>query len=380
VRHEFSAPVQNVHDFALRNLLDAQQRPPAEHVVVFDEAQRVWTGDKVQRGIQKRVKRGRLSGQQAEQILRLPHSEPELLLRVMERCAGWCVVVALVGGGQEIYDGEAGLTAWGDALTKAEKQWTAWVAPEAVEGGASVAGQTLFPANVPSTLDVRRTPKPHLSVAKRSLRAERYAEWVNHVLDGKIQPAASIFGSLEQFPILLTRDFKEAKRLVREYATDGSRYGLVASSGAVRLRADGVELNREFRNSLKYPDWFLRPSGDIRSSNQLEVAATEFECQGLELDWTLVCWGGDFIPNPALGDWLARCLYNGGKNGPHWRPERDETEQKFTRNKYRVLHTRARFGTVIYVPRGDPTDETRKPEEFDSVVEYLVRCGLRLSR
>jgi hypothetical protein len=251
-----------------------------------------------------------------------------------------------------------------------------WVAPEALEGDASVAGQTLFPAGKPTSLDVRPTAKLHLSVAKRSPRAERYAEWVNHVLAGRPEAAASIVTALEQFPILLARDFAEAKRLIREYAGETSRYGLIASSGAMRLRADGVKLNREFRNSLKYPDWFLRLSGDIRSSNQLEVAATEFECQGLELDWTLVCWGGDFVPSPTTGDWFPRYLFNGGKNGPHWRPERKPIEQEFIRNKYRVLLTRARFGTVIYVPHGDAKDETRKPLEFDAVAEYLVRCGL----
>src|SRR5439155_19161673 len=115
IGHELSAPVQNVHDFALRNLLGPGQRPPAEHVVVFDEAQRVWTGDKVEDGIRKRVQRRRLTAEQSREVLRLEHSEPELLLRVMERCPGWCVVVALIGGGQEIYDGEAGLSAWGKA-------------------------------------------------------------------------------------------------------------------------------------------------------------------------------------------------------------------------------------------------------------------------
>jgi len=380
ISHQLSAPVQNVHDFALRNLLDPQQRPPAEHVVVFDEAQRVWTGDKVEQGIRKRVQRRRLTAEQAVEVMRHPHSEPELLLRVMERCPRWCVVIALVGGGQEIYDGEAGLSAWGRAVTGTAQPWTVWVAPAALEGDASVAGQTLFPAGRPVALEVRLTTKLHLSVAKRSPRAERYAEWVNLVLAGRSDGAAEVVALLQEFPILLTRDLAEAKRLIREYAGESSRYGLVASSGAMRLRADGIELNREFRNSLRYPDWFLRPEADIRSSNQLEIAATEFECQGLELDWTLVCWGGDLIPAPGGSGWLPRYLYNGGKKGPHWRPEKDVTEQEFIRNKYRVLLTRARFGTVIYVPVGDTKDLSRSPAESEAVAEYLVRCGLTLIR
>jgi hypothetical protein len=376
VGHDLSAPVQNIHDFALRNLLDPNQRPPVEHVVVFDEAQRVWTASKVEGGIRKRVQRRRLTAEQSEIILQQTHSEPELLLRVMERCVDWCVVIALVGGGQEIYDGEAGLGAWGKALTGTNDRWTVWVAPEAMEGDASVAGQTLFPTSKPTYLDVRPTQKLHLSVAKRTPRAERYAEWVNQVLSADQDAASVTVTALEQFRILLTRDFCEAKRLIREYAGDASRFGLIASSGAMRLRADGVELKREFRNSLKFPDWFLRPQGDIRSSNQLEIAATEFECQGLELDWTLVCWGGDLIANTETGGWTPRYLYNGGKNGPHWRYERNATEREFILNKYRVLLTRARFGTVIYVPPGSSSDRTLDPDELNSVATFLVTCGL----
>ena len=374
IGHDLSAPVQNVHDFALRNLLDPGQRPPAEQVVIFDEAQRVWSADKLAEGIKKRVQRRRLSAEQGEQLLSSAPSEPDLLLRVMERCPGWCVIVALIGGGQEIHEGEAGLGAWGQALERSGGRWTAWVAPEALAGGASVAGQTLFPRGVPSAVAVQPEIGLHLSVAKRSPRAERYAEWVNHVVAGQASDAARLHSHLVQFPLLLTRDLAHAKRLIREYAGEASHHGLLASSGAMRLRADGIELKRELRNAINYPDWFLRSAGDIRSSNQLEVAATEFECQGLELDWTLVCWGGDFIRAPADSDWCFRRLI-----GPRWAAQRDATEQEFIRNKYRVLLTRARFGTVLYVPRGDAADPTRGPAEFDRVQTYLEACGLSVS-
>lgn len=380
VGQDLSAPVQNVHDFALRNLLDDEQRPPNEHVVVFDEAQRVWTEEKVKEGIAKRLHRRRITADQAAKIFDQRHSEPELLLRVMERCPEWCVIIALVGGGQEIYDGEAGLGAWGNALanTNADKPWTVWVAEAALEGDAGVAGQTLFPIGTPASLDLRPTQGLHLSVAKRCPRAERYAEWVNHVVAGESDLAKGIFPDLAEFPILLTRDLGDAKRHLKEHASAGSRFGLFASSGAMRLRAEGIELKREFRNALKYPDWFLRPEGDIRSSNQLEIAATEFECQGLELDWSLVCWGGDFIPNGETTGWIPRYLYTGGKNGPRWLPEKSSIEQEFIRNKYRVLLTRARFGTVIFVPRGQSGDTTRAISDFDAVAVYLQRCGLVL--
>jgi hypothetical protein len=171
--------------------------------------------------------------------------------------------------------------------------------------------------------------------------------------------------------MFLTRDLTKARQLLSEFAGNENRFGLLASSGAIRLRADGIELKREFRNSVKYPDWFLRPSGDIRSSNQLEVAATEFECQGLELDWTCVCWGGDFIPDANRKGWQFR-----KQHGVKWRMERDTIEQEFVRNKYRVLLTRARFGTVVFVPRGSPTDDTRNPKDFDIVADYLSECGM----
>ncbi len=373
IGHSLSAPVENVHRFALGHLLDPENRPPPQQVVIFDEAQRVWTAGKVAVGLAKRVQRGELTSAQRDTILATPHSEPDFLLRVMERCPGWCVVVALVGGGQEIYNGEAGLGAWGRALAASAKRWTTWVSEEALQGGASVAGQTLFPDSLPQDLDVRPTPALHLNVAKRCLRAERYAEWVNHVLDWQPEVAERLMPELAQFPILLTRDVDAARRLLRDFAGAGVRTGLFASSGAMRLRADGIELKREFRNSINYPDWFLRPDGDIRSSNQLEIAATEFECQGLELDWSAVCWGGDFIPAQSDDGWHFRKL-----RGVKWRPERNVDEQEFVRNKYRVLLTRARFGTVIFVPRGSTVDDARDPEEFDAIADYLCRCGLSI--
>ena len=372
IGHSLSAPVENVHRFALSHLLDLENRPPPQQVVIFDEAQRVWTADKVASGLNKRVQRSQLTGEQRDAILALPHSEPDFLLRVMERCPGWCAVVALVGGGQEIHDGEAGLSAWGRALASTRERWSVWVSPEALQGGASVAGQTLFADGCPPEMDVRAEPTLHLNVAKRCIRAERYAEWVNYVLDWQPEAAARLMPELVEFPILLTRDIGEARRLLRAFASAGTRFGLFASSGAIRLRADGIELKREFRDSLKYPDWFLRPNGDIRSSNQLEIAATEFECQGLELDWSCVCWGGDLLPNPDGSGWRYWKLHGASR-----REEIDPIKHEFARNKYRVLMTRARFGTVIFVPHGDPIDHTREPTEHDALANYLCRCGLR---
>ncbi len=291
VAHDASTPVNNVHEFALTTLTKNGGAPPY-NVVVFDEAQRVWNAKKLRDGLAKRQRRRKLTKEQVEEVLRHGESEPELLLTVMEKCE-WCVVIALVGGGQEIHDGEAGLAEWGRALRSRETQWKVWTPPEALAGGVAVARQRLFGDGQVPEFTIEK-PALHLAVAKRSFRAERYADWVNYLIAGDVNGARKIASELSEYPIWVTRDLSAAKQLLREHAGDDLRAGLLASSGAVRLRADGVEVSPDFRNGINWPDWFLRATGDIRSSSQLEVSATEFECQGLELDWCGICWGGRF--------------------------------------------------------------------------------------
>lgn len=291
----------------------------------------------------------------------------------MEKCE-WCVVISLVGGGQEIHDGEAGLAEWGRALASREGRWEVWMPPEAISGGVAVARQRLFAdGQVPAFASVK--PALHLAVAKRSFRAEKYSEWVNRVIAGDVNEARTIADELSEYPIWVTRELSAAKRILREHAGDELRAGLLASSGAVRLRADGIEVSPDFRNGINWPDWFLRTSGDIRGSSQLEVAATEFECQGLELDWCGICWGGDFVVMPGTTDWNSRRVRTPAGKRPRWYFEKSEEKREFARNKYRVLLTRARIGVVIFVPHGDDRDETREIAVFDSTSEFLVKCG-----
>jgi hypothetical protein len=293
----------------------------------------------------------------------------------MERCPNWCVVVALVGGGQEIHTGEAGLSAWGKALTGRNLSWTVWASTDALEGGVGSAGQRLFEDTLPDGLNVIRHDDLRLSVSKRCFRAERYAEWVNHVVNGNAEAARGLATELSEFPVFVARDLPKARELIRRHADAGLRCGLLASSGAVRLRADGVEVSPEFRGGIKFPDWFLRPTGDIRSSSQLEVAATEFECQGLELDWCCVCWGNDFVVAPNGNGWQFQRLRSPGGVAPRWSTEDDVGVREFIRNKYRVLLTRARAGIVIFVPRGSDFDSTHPPENFNATTEFLRLCG-----
>ena len=378
VGHDLTAPVQDVHDYVRVSLSAEKVQAPPFQAIVFDEAQRVWDAEKLLEGLNTRKRRGQLKKEQIDRILSHGRSEPELLLSLMERCPNWCVVVALVGGGQEIHRGEAGLGAWGEALTGRNLSWNVWASNDALEGGVGNAGQRLF-SNTPNGVDVFRQDDLHLSISKRCFRAERYAEWVNHVVNGNAEAARGLASELSEFPVFVARDLPKARELVRRHADAGLRCGLLASSGAVRLRADGIEVSPEFRGGIKFADWFLRPTGDIRSSSQLEVAATEFECQGLELDWCCVCWGSDFVVAPNGGGWQFQRLRAPGGAAPRWNSEEDAGVREFIRNKYRVLLTRARAGIVIFVPRGSDTDSTRPRESFNATAEFLRLCGAVIS-
>ncbi|HKP02616.1 MAG TPA: DNA/RNA helicase domain-containing protein [Chthoniobacterales bacterium] len=372
VAHDASTPVKNVHDFALATLTASGSAPPY-NVVVFDEAQRVWSAKKLRDGLAKRQRRRNLSKEQVEEVLGHGESEPDLLLALMERC-DWCMVVALVGSGQEIHDGEAGLAEWGQALARRSTNWKVWLPPEALGVEGAAARVRLFAeGQMPSSATEK--PALHLAIAKRSYRAEKYAEWVNLVIAGNVDEARTVAETLGEYPIWITRDLSTAKDLLRKYAGEDLRAGLLASSGALRLRADGIEVSPGFRGGVNWPDWFLRPVGDIRSSSQLEVSATEFECQGLELDWCGICWGGDFVVRPGGANWESRRVRTPARKPPRWYFEKLQEKQEFARNKYRVLLTRGRIGVVIFVPRGDERDQTREPVVFDSTANFLVKCG-----
>jgi len=375
VAHDASTPVQNVHEFALTTLTTNAGAPPY-NVVVFDEAQRVWDTKKLRDGLAKRQRRRKLTKEQVESILSHGETEPELLLTVMERCK-WCVVIALVGGGQEIHNGEAGLAEWGRALATREAGWEVWMPPEATSGGVAVARQRLF-LEGQSPASASEKPALHLAITKRSYRAEKYADWVNCVIASEVVNARKVAHDLSEYPIWLTRDLTVAKKLLREHAGDDLRSGLLASSGAVRLRAEGIEVSPDFRNGINWPDWFLRPAGDIRSSCQHEVSATEFECQGLELDWCGICWGGDFVVLPGTVSWVSRRVRVPPGKSPRWYFEKSEEKQEFVRNKYRVLLTRGRIGVVLFIPSGDERDETREVTVLDSTADFLVSCGATL--
>lgn len=348
--------IQNVHVF-VREGLEKAAKPPVERVVVFDEAQRAWNAD------HNRKKNG------------LEISEPETMLSIMDRHQDWAVLVALVGGGQEIHSGEAGLAEWGKTLREKFPMWKVAVSPKALENDASTAGHRLFPDTDAGALVIQTEPSLHLEVNLRSFRARKFAEWVDAALVGNVVKASSIVPELRNFPFALTRSLTTARAWLNKQARGQQRVGLVASSGALRLRADGLELSSGFRqgNRDMFVHWFLAHPPDVRSSNQLEVAASEFECQGLELDWIGLCWGGDFMRDEQSDGWVYRKF-----SGSSWGSikEKDRQAREFLLNKYRVLLTRARQGMILWIPRGDVSDSTRFPAFFNSTADYLVRCGV----
>jgi hypothetical protein len=352
--HEVTTFIQNVHSF-LRHHRDEPTARPHEHVVVFDEAQRAWNREQMKR-------------KQA-----VDASEPSELLGVMERLPDWAVIIALVGGGQEIFLGEAGLEEWGRALTASGKRWSIVASPEVLAGGPSVAGHRLFENGIPAGVEFNAEPLAHLNVSVRCHRAKLIAEWVNDLLELDAASACTKRPDLREFPVVLTRDLETAREWLRRRSRGdpNARCGLVTSSQDQRLRAYGLETSSGFRQNYKYEMWFLAPAVDVRSSFRLEVAASEFECQGLELDWVGVCWGADLTPSKNSEHWEYRKF-----NGASWKTCHGSGEQDYIRNRYRVLLTRARSGMVIWIPPGDSNDPTRDPARFDRVYDHLKAAGV----
>ena len=342
-RRKVQTFIQNVHRFI--DAYYAVASAPQDRVIVFDEAQRAWNSEQSKRKF-KRLE-----------------SEPEIMLKIMDRHLGWAVIVALIGGGQEINTGEAGLREWGRALNR-YAHWNVIISPQVVLNRGPSDGDTLL-ENVPAGIKVMEDGALHLDVSLRSYKAEAISEFVSHLLSMRVERARAALASSPDFPVVLTRDLSTARDWLRKYQRGSRRSGLIASSGGRRLKAFGLDV----RSELDVENWFLDGSEDVRSSYYLETPATEFGIQGLELDWIGLCWDIDFVPQK--GAWLVRSF-----KGTKWQVVRDQTRRQFIVNKYRVLLTRAREGMVIFVPRGDPVDWTRPTLHYDSIAEYLCSCGI----
>ena len=200
----------------------------------------------------------------------------------------------------------------------------------------------------------------------RSFRAEALSGLVSNLIDNKSAAASSCFQDIKsQYPIVLTRNLNAARAWLRDRARGTERYGLIASSGALRLKPEGIQIKTE----IDPANWFLNKAEDVRSSYYLEDVASEFAVQGLELDWVGVCWDGDFRHNGE--DWVYQAF-----KGTRWQSVKDKSKRLYLKNAYRVILTRARQGMVIFVPEGDPDDPTRTPDYYDGTFEFLSASGI----
>jgi hypothetical protein len=273
---------------------------------------------------------------------------------------GFAAIICLVGGGQEIHDGEGGLAEWGLAL-RARPTWRVMAPPDVAAGD----GRRMLGA-VPS---LRRDALLHLDVPVRQVRSAAAASWVDAVLAGDGPGAAAIAANAGGVPFWIVRDLDVLRDALWGVARGSRRAGLLASSGARRLRAEGLGAELPHMDEAAVAHWFLdRFPADVRASDALEQVATEFSCQGLELDFVGLCWDADLARSG--GQWVARRF-----SGTRWQVMRGGEAVANQMNTYRVLLTRARYDTVIFVPRGDARDPTRPPSAYDAIAEFLLSCG-----
>ncbi len=349
-KRKAEAFIQNIHHFrdeALKSL-----EAPLEKVVIFDEAQRAWTEEQTAKFLAERG------------IYDFKLSEPEFLISVMNRHKDWAVIVCLVGGGQEINTGEAGLPAWFRALREKFSDWRVFVSKQIADHDYT-RGMPL--SQMMQGLQGNILNNLHLAVSLRSFRTERVSAFVKAILDTNISIAQELNLEIKQkYPIVITRDLNTAREWVRFKSRGNERYGLIASSGAKRLRSFGIWV----QSKVSAVDWFLNDHDDVRSSYYLEETATEFDIQGLEIDWTIVCWDADFRI-------VGRRFESYKFTGTRWNKIKKDDDQLYLKNAYRVLLTRARQGMVIFIPKGDGNDHTRLPEYYDETFKYLNQIGIK---
>ncbi|MGN6591554.1 MAG: DUF2075 domain-containing protein [Terriglobales bacterium] len=344
--------IQDLQHFRDDGLSD--QKSPNEHVVIFDEAQRAWTADQLERFMKRWKHRAGFH-----------HSEPEVLLETMNRREDWTTVVALVGSGQEINTGEGGIALWLQQLRRDEslREWEIHLPHQL---GGEEFGAAAEMAALRERGGVTWSDDLHLAVSVRSFRAENLSRFVQAVLDLEAGQAQQELAKLAgRYPVVLSRDLEAAKRWVRRKARANERYGLLASSRGLRLKPHAVDV----RVKTDPVHWFLNDRDDIRSSFYLEDAATEYDVQGLELDWACVTWDGDLRVRD--GGWAHHDF-----RGTSWVNVHDKDKRTYIRNAYRVLLTRARQGMAIFIPPGDAGDPTRQPEYYDATFQYLSDLGL----
>jgi hypothetical protein len=337
--------IQNIHHFRDDNL--QSESAPDEKVVIFDEAQRAWNKKQQSKFMQ-----------QDRAVPNFDKSEPEFLLSVMDRHQDWCTVVCLVGSGQEINTGEAGLGEWLIALKNHFPNWEIHLSNRIIEQPTEFRVTEL-----PSGLITDNAL--HLATSIRSFRSETVSSFASAMIDGKPDEAKSLSQSLSKYDFKITRDLSVAREWLRKKRRGTERAGLLAFSNAIRLKPEGIYVKAR----IEPEDWFLAKRTDVRSSDCLEDVATEFDVQGLELDWTCVCIDANLrIDEKSITPMLFK--------GTRWQSVNDLDRRQYVLNAHRVLLTRARQGVIVFIPRGDTRDQTRNPSWYNSLYDYFIRCGV----
>lgn len=344
--------IQIIHHF--RDDAISVDTPPVEKVAIFDEAQRAWDKQNLTDFMKKK-----------KHIEDFNMSEPEFLISILNRHNDWATIICLIGGGQEINKGEsAGIYGWFDSLRNNYPNWDIYVSDKITDDEYS---KGLNFAEMTKNMNVNIIEDLHLAVSLRSFRSENVSNFVKALLDVDIDTAKRLYEQFNSdYPVFVTRNLHKAKLWVRSQAKGSQRYGLTASSGAKRLRKYGIWV----QNKIEATNWFLNGKNDVRSSFHLEETATEFDIQGLELDWTIVCWDADL--RFENGDFKHLKFV-----GTKWQNIKSADNILYLKNAYRVLLTRARQGFVIFVPTGDETDMTAKPEYYDGIYRYLKSVGIK---
>ncbi len=351
-KREASTFIKNVHHFR-DEALESEERMH-EKVVIFDEAQRAWNRQKTSNFMKTNKGNSEFDS-----------SEPEFLIGVMDRHKDWAVIICLIGGGQEINDGEAGLLEWFEALANKFENWEIYISSN-IEDSEYMDIDKFSQIVDSNKLNYCKTL--HLSTSIRSFRSEHLSNFVKHLLDLNTTVAKELLNKLKNnYPLVVTRDLSLAKEWLKSKKRGSERTGIVASSSAIRLKPFAINV----KDKIEAENYFLNDEDDIRSSYFLEDVATEFDIQGLELDWVCVAWDANLT---LIGnEWLYREF-----RGSKWNKINSDQNKLYLKNAYRVLLTRARQGMVIFIPEGDMEDYTRKPEYYDSIFNYLIQLGIEI--
>lgn len=349
-RSDVKTFIQNVHHFRDDCLIDTSA-PPVEHVAIFDEAQRAWNQEQTSSFMARKKNTPNFN-----------QSEPEFLISCMDRHPDWAVIVCLVGGGQEINTGEAGIGEWIESIGRSFPDWHIYISSRLTDSEYN-ATETL--SSLPARQNMIYQDELHLAVSMRSFRAEDVSLLVKQLLDLDVDAARETQIRVKsQYPIVITRNLVAAKQWLKRQARGSERYGIVVSSQAERLKPYAIDV----KSPMDPVHWFLDGKEDVRSSYYLEDVATEFHVQGLELDWACVTWDADFR-------YISKDWHHHSFCGDKWNKIKKAERKQYLKNAYRVLLTRARQGMVLVVPEGDAEDNTRHASFYDGTYNYLREIG-----